>query len=85
MSYKIEFTRKALKNLSKISSKYQVLIIDKLELLSENPFEAQNVKNLKGENDFYRLRVADYRIIFQIINKELVVLVIDINHRKDIY
>ena len=40
MSYKIEFTRKALKNLSKISSKYQVLIIDKLELLSENPFEA---------------------------------------------
>ncbi|HPW87693.1 MAG TPA: type II toxin-antitoxin system RelE/ParE family toxin [Kaistella chaponensis] len=85
MSYKIEFTRKALKNLSKISSKYQVLIIDKLELLSKNPFEAQNVKNLKGENDFYRLRVADYRIIFQIINKELVILVIDINHRKDIY
>jgi len=85
MSYKIEFTRKALKNLSKISSKYQVLIIDKLELLSKNPFEAQNIKNLKGENDFYRLRVADYRIIFQIINKELVILVIDINHRKDIY
>jgi mRNA interferase RelE/StbE len=85
MSYKIEFTRKALKNLSKISSKYQVLIIDKLELLSKNPFEAQNVINLKGENDFYRLRVADYRIIFQIINKELVILVIDINHRKDIY
>lgn len=74
-----------MKNLSKISSKYQALIIEKLELLSENPFEAQNVKNLKGENDFYRLRVADYRIIFQIINKELIILVIDINHRKDIY
>lgn len=85
MKYRIEFTRKALKNLSKIPQNYQALILAKIELLSENPFESQNVKNLKGENDYYRLRVADFRVIFQLINKDLIILIIDHNHRKDIY
>jgi mRNA interferase RelE/StbE len=83
--YNIEFTKKAMKNLSKIDSKYQTLIIEKLELLATNPFENSNVKALKGETNFYRLRVADYRIIYELQNNELLILVIDINHRKDIY
>jgi mRNA interferase RelE/StbE len=82
--YQVEFTNRAIKNLKKIDSKYQVLIIEKLELLAQEPFNTNNVKALKG-SEFFRLRVADYRVIYELQNEELIVLVIDINHRKDIY
>lgn len=82
--YEIEFTNTALKNLKKIDSKYQALIIEKLEILSKNPITATNVKALVGLK-YYRLRVADYRIIYELLNDELIILVIDINHRKNIY
>ena len=49
--YKGEFTRKAFKNLSKVLKIYQELIVEKLEILSKDPFNAQNVKSLKGEKD----------------------------------
>lgn len=84
MMYQIEFTTRAIKNLKKIDKKYQVLIISKLEELANNPKNATNVKALKG-SDFYRLRVANYRVIYELQNNELIILVIDINHRKDIY
>lgn len=83
--YKLEFSKKAVKSLRGITPQYQKRIIDKLKVLSENPYENVNVKALKGENNLYRLRVADYRVIYTIENNELIILVIDINHRKNIY
>lgn len=83
--YTLEFSKKAIKSLRGIASVYQDKIFLKLDELAENPFENANVKALKGENNTYRLRVSDYRIIYTIENKELIILVIDINHRKDIY
>lgn len=82
--YEIEFTKRAVKNFKKIDSKYQSLIIEKIEVLAQNPSAGTNVKHLVGTT-YYRLRVADYRIIYELQNNELIVLVIDINHRKDIY
>lgn len=61
------------------------MIIEKLEALQENPHESGNVKALKGMSGYYRLRVADYRVIYELQNNNLVLLVIDINHRKDVY
>jgi len=61
------------------------LIIEKLEALQENPYEGSNVKALKGMNGYYRLRVEDYRVIYELQDNNLVILVIDINHRKDVY
>jgi mRNA interferase RelE/StbE len=83
--YAIEFTRNALKSLQKIDAVYRHLIIEKLEALQKNPGESSNVKALKGLNGYYRLRVADYRVIYELQNENLVILVIDINHRKDVY
>jgi mRNA interferase RelE/StbE len=82
--YQVEFTNRAIKNLKKIDSKYQYLIIEKLENLAKSPENATNIKHLIGTK-YNRLRVADYRIIYELQNDELIVLVIDINHRKDIY
>lgn len=83
--YSIEFTRNALKSLKKIDLVYQRLIIEKIEALQINPHESGNVKTLKGVNGYYRLRVADYRVIYELNNNMLVILIIDINHRKDVY
>jgi len=84
MMYQIEFTTRATKNLKKIDKKYQIRIIEKLEILAQDPKNAANVKALKG-GGFYRLRVAYYRVIYELNNNELIILVIDINHRKNIY
>ncbi len=83
--YKIEFSNKAVKSLKKITSVYQNLILTKIEELAKNPFENSNVKALKGVEKTYRLRVGDYRVIFSIENSELVIIVIDIDHRGNIY
>jgi len=83
--YGVIFTRNALESLKKIDPVYQHLIIEKLEALQENPYEGSNVKALKGMSGYYRLRVEDYRVIYELQDNNLVILVIDINHRKDVY
>jgi len=61
------------------------LIIEKLEALQQNPYGSSNVKALKGMSGYYRLKVANYRVIYELQDEKLVILVIDINHRKDVY
>ncbi len=83
--YRIEFSYKAIKNLKKIPTEYRKLIMSKLDILAVNPFESINIKALKGFEDTYRLRVANYRIVYTVEDNKLLIFVVDINHRKDIY
>ncbi len=83
--YQVDFSKQAVKNLKGIASVYQKKILEQIKVLAVNPFEMSNVKKLKGEEDTYRLRVADYRIVYKIKDNELIILIVDINHRKDIY
>lgn len=53
-----------------------------IELLKKDPFPSSS-KKLKGIGDFYRLRIGDYRIVYQIHQTHI--LILDIDHRKDIY
>jgi len=55
-----------------------------IDILSENTRPPGCVK-LAGEPDLYRIRVGDYRIVYQLRNQALTVLVVSIGHRKDIY
>lgn len=84
--YRIVFTKTALEMLLKVDYPIQKLIKMKLTLLQNN-FEsfAQNLKPLKGKKDFYRFRVANYRVIFEKKNEKLILLIIRIGHRKEIY
>ena len=43
------------------------------------------VEKLEGEDDLYRVRVGDYRVVFTISDERLIVLVVRIAHRKDVY
>ncbi len=83
MAYSVNFTKKAFKSLGKISEPYYSNIKDALTDLSKEP-RPNGYKKLKGRAAF-RIRVANYRIIYRIQDDILLIDIIDIGHRKDIY
>ncbi len=82
MSYKITFTDTSRKQFRKLEKDVQERIIKALERIRIRP--ESFVKKLVGDLG-YRLRVGDYRIILDIKKSELIILVIKIGHRKNIY
>lgn len=82
--YKLYFDCDLKKILSKIPKYDGVLLRKKITLLEENP-RPIGVKKLKGLDEIYRIRYGKYRIIYEIKDKELIILIIDIDSRKDIY
>jgi len=84
LAYTIEFLKTAEKELAALPQDTQRQIARKIETLRENPRPA-GVKLLHATERFYRLRVGDYRVIYLIEGRRLVILVIKIGHRKDVY
>ena len=74
MKYKIEFKPSALKAFKKLNRQTQKRIAKKIDLLQNDPL-LHGVVNLKGSNNFYRLRVGDYRIIYTIEKDRLLILI----------
>ena len=83
MAYEIYLERNAQKFLSKTSKDSRDKIIFTIQQLTDNPRPA-GCKKLTGR-EAWRIRVSDYRIIYEIRDKELVILVVDIGHRREIY
>lgn len=87
MTYKVVYTSKAIKNLKKIDQAQQRFIISWIEknlVNTENPKALG--KNLKGNlKEYWRYRVGNYRILADIDNDEIKVIIFNIGHRKDIY
>ncbi len=84
--YELKFLGKAADDLRKIDRVHQRIIKEKLLILAENPEALKNnIKKLAADEDFYRLRVGSYRIIFKKEEKRLTILVLRIGHRKEIY
>ena len=84
MKYRVEFKRSAAKALKKIPKSDQRRIRDSIDSLSENLPDPATTK-MKGDNPFHRIRVGDYRIIYEIHGDILVILVLKIGHRKEVY
>ena len=85
--YTLKFLGRALQDLKKIDLPFQKIIKEKLLILAENPgILKNNIKKLTGtKEDYYRLRVGSYRIIYEKRDKELIILIIRIGHRREIY
>ncbi|MAG73734.1 cytotoxic translational repressor of toxin-antitoxin stability system [archaeon] len=80
--YSVVLSGVAKKQLSKISKKDQDRIVKTLERIRVRPYA--RLKKLVG-NSYFRLRVGDYRIIVDVRDNELVIFVIELGHRKNIY
>ena len=83
LKYTAVLSKKAQKQLDKLSDNIVAPILKTIAALEENP-RPQGYKKLKGREGF-RVRVGNYRIIYEIFDRELLVDVIDVGHRKDIY
>ncbi len=84
MNYKLEFSNRAFKQFSKLNQQTQKRISIQLDKLIQNPFMT-GAKKLSGEDAIYRIRVGDYRVLYQIDHGKLVILVVDVGHRRKIY
>jgi mRNA interferase RelE/StbE len=82
--YKLLFDDKVTKDLKKIDKAWQKKILKKIKTtLIDNP---KSGKKLIGNLSlYYRIRVGDYRVIYEVKDDEIIVLVVKIKHRKDIY
>ncbi len=83
MRFQIEILRSAQKSLSQIQSQDQDRIIEAIRSLADEP-RPHGCKKLSGR-DAWRIRVGNYRVIYEIRESKLVVLIVDIGHRKEIY
>lgn len=86
MKYTIEVSEKIAKKISKIPQIDRKRIIKAIDALAGNP-RPDGCKKLKGCNNppIYRLRSGNYRIAYSIKDSNLVILIIEVAHRKDIY
>jgi len=84
MKYSVEFRPAVLKSLQRLPKKDLRRIKKKIEDLSGNLPNPATTK-MKGDNLFHKIRSGDYRIIYEIHDDRLVILVVKIGHRKDVY
>lgn len=84
MLYQIEFRPAALKDLKAFPKRDLVRIKKKIEEFAENLPNPDQTK-MKGRTDLHKVRVGDYRIIYTIDADRLVILIVKIGHRKDVY
>ena len=80
--FKIIWSKKAEKFLFNVNRVLAKRIIKKIEKLSKNPF--LNSRKLRGF-DYYRYRIGDYRVIFDIDIKNKTIIILFLDHRKNIY
>ena len=84
MAYKIKFTPAADRQFAKLTKNQQQAVAGALVRLAENPRHPGVIK-LSGEHSLYRVREGEHRVIFQIEDDVLYVVVVKIGHRKDVY
>ena len=84
MIYEVKFTKGARKMFRKLSQELQDRIQPKIDDLAIEP-RPNGVKKLQGEENSYRIRVGDYRVIYDIFDDILVVNVVEVGHRSKVY
>ena len=82
--YTVELSKKAQKQLNALPTLAQARIIPVINALSTNP-RPPGVKALTGNKGLLRLRVGDYRVIYQVEDERFFVLVVEIGHRREVY
>ncbi|MGI5443789.1 type II toxin-antitoxin system RelE family toxin [Streptomyces shenzhenensis] len=86
MKYAFRFTAAAQRQLRAISRPDAMRILTALTALGDDPYrEDADVKKLTGPSGLYRLRVGSYRVAYQINDGELVILVVKVGDRRDVY
>ncbi|MGX2982845.1 type II toxin-antitoxin system RelE family toxin [Helicobacter sp. 23-1045] len=85
MSYAIQYSKQVEKFLDS-HKELQAKILSALETIAQNPYEnALDIKKLQGETHKYRLRIGKYRLLYEIIEQQILIYAYKIGSRGDIY
>lgn len=84
MTYSISVTPNARRSLGKLSHESAERIARAIDALASEP-RPTGCKKLKGADELWRIRVGDYRVIYTINDGKLLVLVVRVGHRRDVY
>ncbi|MFG2223906.1 type II toxin-antitoxin system RelE/ParE family toxin [Streptomyces sp. NPDC048644] len=86
MKYAFRFTTAAQRQLRAIDRPAAMRILAALTALGDDPYrEDADIKKLTGPSGLYRLRVGNYRIAYQVEDDELIILVVEVGDRRDVY
>jgi len=83
-SYKIELKQSAERDIRRIGAAFIPRILERVEALRDDPFPRQSLK-LSGSERTYRLRVGDYRVIYEVDPEAQTVVIYHIRHRREAY
>jgi len=84
MSFQVVLPKSVQKELDRLPDKEVETILERIKILEQNPRPNKCVK-LAGYDNEYRIRIGDYRVRYQVLEKEKVVVLLHCMHRKDIY
>ncbi len=84
MKYAVRLDSRARKTLDRLPGDVYGRIIRKLKAIEDDP-RPPGVEKLTGMEDLYRVRVGDWRIVYAIRDRELLIIVIRIGHRREVY
>ena len=84
MRYSLEFTTSAVREYRSLDRQVQRRVAMKITELCTDPLPP-GVKKLQGEPDHYRIRIGDYRIVYRVNGHRLVIVIVRIGHRREVY
>jgi mRNA interferase RelE/StbE len=82
--YRVEIARRAVKSLAALPRTEQQRVRAAIDLLADNP-RPPGCTKLTGEEHTYRVRVGEYRILYDVLDDRLIVQVVRLGHRRDVY
>ena len=84
MTYRIQVLPSATRELAGLDTQTRRRIDKRIQLLSETP-RPSGMKALQGEKGLFRIRVGDYRVIYTVRDEVLLVIVVKVGHRREVY
>jgi len=82
--YTITFARSARKELERLSADVVGRIFPRIEALAQNP-RPPGCRKLRGFENLWRIRIGDYRVVYQVFDDKMVVDIVAVRHRSQIY
>jgi mRNA interferase RelE/StbE len=84
MPFRIEWKKSTRKDLRKLPASAGERVVEAVEDLAENPFP-RGVEKLSGSQHAYRIRLGDYRIVYEVVTELNLIEIQRVRHRKDVY
>jgi len=84
MAFRVEWKKSTRKDLRRLPPAVVNRVIEAVESLAENPFP-HGVDKLSGSEHAYRIRLGDYRVVYEVVTESSLVEIQRVRHRKDVY